>query len=131
MTAHIIAGGDEGVPLLTESNPILDLALDTTGSCSSLWVATTATHVNKWPVDATQMNGFAVEGEGSSDEEDETGVTYIDEAEPTPIFAKPILTLPGDYRILIHEPPPLPSPLYPPPTFRLPSPLYPPLYTLH
>lgn len=89
-----VIGGAEGVLLFTESNPVLDLALDTSGSCTSLWVATTATQVNKWPVDVNRVNGFTAGGEGSSEEE-EVGVTYIDEAEPTPLFAKPISTVPG------------------------------------
>ncbi len=79
---------------MTEASPILDLALDTSGSCTALWVATTATHVSKWPVDASKANGFAVEGAGSSAEEEEVGITYVDE--PTPLFVKPIATLPGD-----------------------------------
>lgn len=92
-----LTGGDEGVPLFTEANPILHLALDSSGSCASLWVATTATHVNKWPVDPSRLNGFVAEGMGQGEvsSEEEEGVTYIDDAEPTPLFTKPISSLPG------------------------------------
>ena len=80
--------------LFTEDCPVLDLALDSTGSCPALWVATTATHVNKWPVDVSKANGFnGVEGVAGSEEEEDTGITYIDE--PAPIFSQPIAVLPG------------------------------------
>ena len=91
-----IPGGEEGFLLFTESAPILDLTLDTTGSCPALWVATTATHLHKWPVDPNKSNGFATEvssGEEEEEEEEEVEVTYIDE--PAPLFSKPIATLPG------------------------------------
>lgn len=95
-TSHIFfSGGDEGLVLFTEDSPILDLVLDTSGSCDALWVATTATHVNRWPVDPCKANGFDVEGVGSSaEEEEEEGITYIDD-EVAPVFTKPIATLPG------------------------------------
>lgn len=112
----VCVGGDEGLVLFTEDSPILDLALDTSGSCHALWVATTATHVNKWPVDPSKANGFNnVEGAGSSEEE-EGGITYIDE--PAPIFSQPIAVLPGQVHSVLHLPilasvisPPPPSPL--------------------
>lgn len=87
--------GQEGVLLFTEDHPVLDLAIDDSGSCDSLWVATTATHINKWPIDPLKANGFGGEGEELSgeDEEEEVGVTDIDE--PTPYFTKPISTIPG------------------------------------
>ena len=85
-------GGQEGFLLFTEDAPILDLTLDNTGSCESLWVATTATHLNKWPINPNKANGFYDEEVELSEEED-LGVTDIDE--PTPYFSKPITTLPG------------------------------------
>ena len=88
-------GGDEGVVLFTEDNPVLDLVLDTSGNSDALWVATTATHVNKWPVDPSRVNGFDVQGvESSAEEEEEGGVTYIDD-DMAPVFSKPIATLQG------------------------------------
>ena len=82
--------------LFTEENPILDLALDSSGSCEALWVATTATHINKWPVDPNRVNGFEMEVVAPSEEEEEEegGITYIDDDVP-PVFSKPIATLPG------------------------------------
>ena len=91
--ACVHAGGEEGTLLFTEDSPVLDLALDTTGSCNSLWVATTATSVNKWPVDPNKGNSFYMNGASSGEEEEDLGITDVDE--PTPLFFKPIATIPG------------------------------------
>ena len=93
-----LAGGEEGLTLFTESSPVLDLALDNTGNCLSLWVATTATHINKWPADASGVNGYSVQGVGSSSssEEEEEDVEITDIDDPTPLFTKPIARIPGE-----------------------------------
>lgn len=88
MRLFVSTGGQEGVLLFTEANPVLSLALDTSGSCDSLWVATTATHINKWPIDIHKGNGFRDE-----EEEEEVAITDIDD--PTPFFTKPIATIEG------------------------------------
>ncbi len=83
---------------MTEDAPILDLVLDHSGRCESLWVATTATHVNKWPIDPNKPNGFHSDEEDLSEEEGR--VTAIDD-DPPPFFTKPIATLPGQRSIHI------------------------------
>jgi len=88
------ADGEEGVLLFTEASPVLSMALDTSGSCDSLWVATTSTHVNKWPIDIHKANGFGDdETDEGNEESEEDGITDIDD--PTPFFTKPIATIPG------------------------------------
>ena len=44
----LCSGGLEGIPVLTEEASILGLALDESADQPSLWVSTTATHINKW-----------------------------------------------------------------------------------
>lgn len=100
----LLLGGEEGLILFTEEHPILDISLDTSGSCDSLWVATTATHINKWPVDPNKANGFC-----AGSEEEETKVTYIDD-EPAPVFSKPIASIPGKVNNNNKQSPLMPSP---------------------
>lgn len=91
--SHLPLGGQEGVLLFSEDSPILSLALDTTNNTESLWVATTNTYINKWSVDPNLMveaDSDMVNGEGS---EEDLMITDVDE--PTPLFTKPISTLPG------------------------------------
>ena len=95
------ADGEEGVLLFTETSPVLSMALDTSGSCDALWVATTSTHVNKWPIDIHKANGFRDDETDEGNEEyNEEGITDIDE--PTPFFTKPMTTIPGVALGYIH-----------------------------
>ena len=73
---------------------MLDLALDASGASNSLWVATTATHINKWPIEPHKVNGFEDESAGLSGEEEGEGVTDMDES--APYFTKPIATILGN-----------------------------------
>ena len=89
--------------LFCEESAILDLKLDPSDNCTSIWAATTSTHVNKWPVDPASMtNGKMSEGEeeeGEMEVEEDVGITDIDD--PQPLFCQPLATVPGEQDVLI------------------------------
>ena len=77
----------------------MNLKLDLSDDSSSIWAATTNTHVNKWAVDpSTVTNGKMEEGEERNmeeeeEEEEEVAITDIDD--PQPMFTQPLATIPG------------------------------------
>lgn len=79
--------------LFCEDSPILNLQLDQTDSCLSIWAATTSTHVNKWPVDPDSMTNGEEEEGMEVDEEEDAGITDIDD--PQPLFTHPFASIPG------------------------------------
>lgn len=96
--------------LFCEESSILDLKLDPSDDCTSIWAATSSTHVNKWPVDPSSMtNGKLSEEEeeegGEMEVEEDIGITDIDD--PQPLFTQPLATVPGEQvnpeRSLVNE----------------------------
>ena len=82
--------------LFCEDSPILNLQLDPTDNCLSIWAATTSTHVNKWPVDPGSItNGEEEEGR-DMDEEEDGEITDIDD--PQPLFTHHLASIPGKIR---------------------------------
>ena len=79
--------------LFCEDSPILNLQLDPTDNCLSIWAATTSTHVNKWPVDPGSMTNGEEEEGMEVDEEENGGITDIDD--PQPLFTHPLASIPG------------------------------------
>ena len=96
--------------LFCEESSILNLKLDPSDDCTSIWAATSSTHVNKWPVDPSNMtNGKLSEEEeeegGEMEVEEDIGITDIDD--PQPLFTQPLATVPGEQvnpeRSLVNE----------------------------